>query len=77
MDACAVLEPLEAGLRWPAMSDTSMTREMVRVCEAFGWGLGELRWLTVNAMKSAFIPFDERLALINDVIKPAYLSRSA
>lgn len=25
---------------------------------------------TVNTMKSAFIPFDERLAVINDVIKP-------
>jgi adenosine deaminase len=23
-------------------------------------------------MKSAFIPFDERLAIIDDVIKPAY-----
>jgi len=23
-------------------------------------------------MKSAFIPFDERLAIINDVIKPEY-----
>jgi adenosine deaminase len=23
-------------------------------------------------MKSAFIPFDQRLALINDVIKPGY-----
>ena len=28
--------------------------------------------MTINAMKSAFIPFDERLALINDVIKPGY-----
>ena len=26
----------------------------------------------MNAMKSAFIPFDERLALIDDVIKPGY-----
>jgi adenosine deaminase len=26
----------------------------------------------VNALKSSFIPFDERLAIINDVIKPAY-----
>ena len=26
----------------------------------------------MNAMKSAFIGFDERLALINDVIKPGY-----
>ena len=54
------------------MSDTSMTQDMAQVCEAFGWGWADLRWLTVNAMKSAFIPFDERLALINDVIKPAY-----
>ena len=58
------------------MSDTSMTKEMAQVSEAFGWGLDEMRWLTVNAMKSAFIPFDERLALINDVIKPAYAARS-
>ena len=32
----------------------------------------DLQWLTVNAMKSAFLPFDERLALINDVVKPGY-----
>lgn len=54
------------------MSDTTMSNEMVQVCEAFGWGWEELRWLTVNAMKSAFIPFDERLQLIDDVIKPGY-----
>ena len=27
---------------------------------------------TVNAMKSAFIPFDQRLAIIDNVIKPRY-----
>jgi adenosine deaminase len=54
------------------MSGTSMTREMVLLAEAFGYGWAELQWFTVNAMKSAFIPFDERLALINEVIKPAY-----
>ncbi|MGI5247212.1 adenosine deaminase [Dactylosporangium sp. CA-139066] len=54
------------------MSGTSMTREMALLVEAFGYGWPELQWFTVNAMKSAFIPFDERLALINDVIKPAY-----
>lgn len=26
----------------------------------------------VNAMTSAFIPFDERLAMINEVVKPGY-----
>jgi adenosine deaminase len=54
------------------MSRTSMTREMALLVEAFGYGWAELQWLTVNAMKSAFIPFDERLVLINEVIKPAY-----
>ena len=49
-----------------------MTREMTLLAEAFGYGWAELQWFTVNAMKSAFIPFDERLALINEVIKPAY-----
>ena len=59
------------------MSGTSMTEEMVKVCEAFDWGLPDMRWLTVNAMKSAFIPFDQRLALIDDVIKPRYAALEA
>ena len=54
------------------MSGTSMTREMLLLSEAFGWGLEEMRWLTVNALKSSFINFDERLALIDDVVKPGY-----
>jgi adenosine deaminase len=54
------------------MSGTCMTREMALLVQAFGYGWSELQWFTVNAMKSAFIPFGERLALINDVIKPAY-----
>jgi adenosine deaminase len=54
------------------MSGTSMTREFVQLAEAFGYDLDDFRWFTVNAMKSAFIPFDERLALIEDVIKPGY-----
>ena len=54
------------------MSRTSMSREMALLVEAFGYGWSELQWFTVNAMKSAFIPFDERLVLINEVIKPAY-----
>jgi adenosine deaminase len=54
------------------MSGTSMSRELALLVDAFGYGWSELQWFTVNAMKSAFIPFDERLVLINDVIKPAY-----
>jgi adenosine deaminase len=54
------------------MSGTCMSQEMALLVEAFGYGWSELQWFTVNAMKSAFIPFDERLVLINEVIKPAY-----
>jgi len=54
------------------MSGTSMTGEMSGLVEAFGYGLNDLRWFTINAMKSAFLPFDRRLALINEVIKPGY-----
>jgi adenosine deaminase len=54
------------------MSGTSMSREMALLAEAFGWGWAEMQWLTINAMKSAFIPYDERLTIINEVIKPAY-----
>jgi adenosine deaminase len=54
------------------MSGTSMTREMAALSEAFGYGLDDLRWFTVNAMKSAFLRFDERLRIIDQVIKPGY-----
>ncbi|MGW1057127.1 adenosine deaminase [Micromonospora rubida] len=54
------------------MSGTSMSREMALLVDAFGYGWKELQWFTINAMKSAFIPFDERLAIIDEVIKPAY-----
>ena len=40
--------------------------------ETFGYAWHDLQWFTVNAMKSAFIPFDQRLDLINDIIKPGY-----
>jgi adenosine deaminase len=54
------------------MSGTSMTREMSLLVNDAGWDLEDLRWATINAMKSAFIPFDERLAIIDDVVKPGY-----
>jgi adenosine deaminase len=54
------------------MSGTSMTREMTALSETFGYGLDDLRWFTINAMKSAFLPFDARLALIDGLIKPGY-----
>lgn len=57
------------------MSNTSLSREMSVLVDAFGYGWRDLRWLTINAMKSSFIPFDERLEMIERVIKPAYAAQ--
>ena len=54
------------------MSGVSVSSEFAALEAAFGLGLGEMEWLTINALKSAFAPFDERLRLINEVVKPGY-----
>jgi adenosine deaminase len=54
------------------MSGTSMSHEMDLLSQAFDWGLKDMQWLTINAMKSAFIGFDERLEIIDTQIKPGY-----
>ena len=54
------------------MSDTTMSKEMLQLAETFGYGWSDLERFTVNAMKSAFMHFDERLAIIDEVIKPRY-----
>jgi len=54
------------------MSGCSMSSEMAALVDAFGYGWSDLQRFTINAMKSAFLPFDERLALIDDVIKPGF-----
>ncbi|MET9256872.1 adenosine deaminase [Streptomyces sp. NPDC003717] len=59
------------------MSHTTMTREFEHLVDAFGYTLDDIQWFSVNAMKSAFIPFDERLAMINDVIKPGFAELKA
>jgi adenosine deaminase len=59
------------------MSNVTLSSELHAVATAFGYGWEQLRWLTVNAMKSAFLPFDARLRLINDVIKPGFAAAIA
>jgi adenosine deaminase len=54
------------------MSGVTLSSEFAAMTEAFGYGWADLQWLTINAMKSAFAPFDERLAIINEVIKPGF-----
>src|SRR6476659_5426501 len=59
------------------MSGTSMSREMQLLVDEAGWTLDDLRWATINAMKSAFLPFDERLEIIEHVVKPGYAALGA
>lgn len=59
------------------MSDVRLSAELAALSATFDWGWDRVEWLTLNAMKSAFAPFDQRLALINEVIKPGYLALKA
>jgi len=59
------------------MSDVSLTSEMAALVDAFGYGWDEIEWLTLNAMKSSFWPFDQRLRIINEQIKPGYAALKA
>ena len=54
------------------MSGVTLSSELHALTEAFGYGWADLQWLTVNAMKSAFLHFDQRLEIINSVIKPGF-----
>jgi adenosine deaminase len=54
------------------MSGISLSSELAELAETFDWSWRDINWLTINAMKSAFCPFDDRLALIDGMIKPGF-----
>ena len=59
------------------MSQVTLSSEFELGVREFGYGWSDIEWLTLNAMKSAFAPFDERLLLINTVIKPGFATARA
>ena len=59
------------------MSNTTMTNEMTKCVKSFDWKFADLQRVTVNALKSSFIPFEERLEIIEKTVKPAYAAISA
>jgi adenosine deaminase len=59
------------------MSQVTLSSEFHRLATEFGYGWSDVEWLTINAMKSAFASFDERLHLINTVIKPGFATARA
>ncbi len=54
------------------MSDVALSDEFIKLVDAFDYTLDDMEWLTINAMKSAFWPFEHRLDIINNQIKPDY-----
>jgi adenosine deaminase len=54
------------------MSNTSMTKEFEAARDTFGLTMDDFERITINAMKSAFLPYDRRCEFIYSVIKPGY-----
>ena len=54
------------------MSNTTMTKEYKLAHDVFKLSFADLEKLSINAMKSAFIPYKKRIDLIYNVIKPGY-----
>jgi adenosine deaminase len=54
------------------MSNTSMTQEFAAAAKTFGLTLQDFEKISVNAMKSAFLPYDQRCDLIYKTLKPGY-----
>ncbi len=54
------------------MSDTNLTKELTIATETYGIDIDDLERITLNAMQSAFIHYEEKMHLINDVIKKQY-----
>ena len=59
------------------MSDTSMTQETTLAAELFDLSLNDLEKLSLNAIKSAFAPFDKRIQIIFETIKPGFAAARA
>ncbi|MBZ0268871.1 adenosine deaminase [bacterium] len=55
------------------MSDVSMTGEYEVAAREFGLDFWDLEKIAINSMKSAFLPHNQRLSVIYDVLKPGYM----
>jgi adenosine deaminase len=54
------------------MSGITLSGEFKTCADTFGWTLEDMEWLTLNAAKSSFYEFNQRLNMINTIIKPGY-----
>jgi adenosine deaminase len=54
------------------MSATTMSKEYEIAVRSFGLSFDDLEQLSINAMKSAFVHYEERVGIIFDRIKPGF-----
>lgn len=54
------------------MSNTTMSKEFAAAADAYGLSIDDFEKITINAMKSAFLPYDRRINFIYSTIKPGY-----
>jgi adenosine deaminase len=54
------------------MSDVSMTGEYDVAVREYGLDFNDLEKLAINSMKSSFLPYNQRIAVIYDVLKPGF-----
>jgi adenosine deaminase len=55
------------------MSNITLTDEYALAAQTFHLTMDDLEKLTINAMKSAFVPYKERIRIIYDVLKPGFV----
>jgi adenosine deaminase len=54
------------------MSDVTMAGEYAVAAREYGLDFADLEKLSINAMKSSFLPYKDRIAVIYDLLKPGY-----
>jgi adenosine deaminase len=54
------------------MSNTTLGKELTLAVNHYNLDLRDLEKMTINAMKSAFIHYDERIRIIYDILKPGF-----
>jgi adenosine deaminase len=59
------------------MSMITLTDEFEVASRIFGLNLHDLEKITINSMKSAFIPYKQRIAMIYDTLKPGFTKARA
>ena len=55
------------------MSNTTLTREFASLAQTFGYSMADVRRLTLNAAKSAFLSWEDKRTLVHDLVLPGYV----